>query len=90
MRRWEVSGGINLGIFDRITRFPSPRHRLYDRGCLSVDADLRLRVSAQLRDHGWNGEEFYEREAAGYMIPAPDFGATLSGRAGTSSGKLRA
>ena len=46
-------------------------HRLYDRGYLSVDADLRLRVSPQLREHGWNGEEFYEREAAGYMIPAP-------------------
>ncbi len=46
-------------------------HRLYDRGYLSVDADLRLRVSPQLREHGWNGVEFYEREAAGYKIPAP-------------------
>ncbi|WP_165356995.1 HNH endonuclease [Nocardioides zhouii] len=46
-------------------------HRLYDRGYLSVDADLRLRVSPQLREHGWNGEEFYAREAAGYVIPAP-------------------
>jgi len=46
-------------------------HRLYDRGYLSVDADLRLRVSPQLRDHGWNGMEFYDREAAGYVIPAP-------------------
>lgn len=46
-------------------------HRLYDRGYLSIDADLRLRVSPQLRDHGWNGVEFYEREAAGYMITAP-------------------
>ena len=46
-------------------------HRLYDRGYLSVDADLRLRVSPQLRDHGWNGAEFYEREAAGFVIPAP-------------------
>lgn len=47
-------------------------HRLYDRGYLSVDADLRLRVSPQLRRHGWNGREFYEREAAGYKIAAPD------------------
>lgn len=47
-------------------------HRLYDRGYLSVDADLRLRVSPQLRSHDWNGVEFYEREAAGYRIPAPD------------------
>lgn len=46
-------------------------HRLYDRGYLSVDADLRLRVSPQLRDHGWNGVEFYEREATRYVIPAP-------------------
>ena len=46
-------------------------HRLYDRGYLSVDADLRLRVSPQLRAHGWNGVEFYEREAAGYKISAP-------------------
>jgi putative restriction endonuclease len=46
-------------------------HRLYDRGYLSVDADLRLRVSPQLRSHGWNGTEFYEREAAGYRIAAP-------------------
>lgn len=46
-------------------------HRLYDRGYLSVDADLRLRVSPQLRDHGWNGTEFYDREAAGFVIAAP-------------------
>src|SRR5687768_11034451 len=47
-------------------------HRLYDRGYLSVDADLRLRVSPQLRSHGWNGTEFYKREAAGYRIAAPN------------------
>jgi putative restriction endonuclease len=47
-------------------------HRLYDRGYLSIDADLRLRVSPQLRSHGWNGREFYEREEAGYRIAAPD------------------
>lgn len=46
-------------------------HKLYDRGYLSIDADLRLRVSPQLRDHGWNGTEFYEREAAGFAIPVP-------------------
>ena len=45
--------------------------RLYDRGYLSVDADLRLRVSPQLRAHGWNGVEFYQRESEGYRIPAP-------------------
>ena len=44
---------------------------LYDRGYLSVDADLRLRVSPQLRDHGWNGVEFYDREAVGYVIQTP-------------------
>ena len=47
-------------------------HRLYDRGFLSVDADLRLRVSPQLRIHGWNGVEFYERESAGFRISAPE------------------
>ena len=46
-------------------------HRSYDRGYLSIDADLRLRVSPQLREHGWNGVEFYEREEAGYKISAP-------------------
>jgi putative restriction endonuclease len=40
-------------------------------GYLSVDADLRLRVSPQLRDHGWNGVEFYQREAEGFRIPEP-------------------
>lgn len=47
-------------------------HRLYDRGYLSIDGDLRLRVSPQLRNHGWNGTEFYEREAAGFKILPPD------------------
>lgn len=47
-------------------------HRLYDRGYISVDADLRLRVSPQLRSHGWNVTEFYEREAAGYRIAVPN------------------
>lgn len=46
-------------------------HRLYDRGYLSVDPDLRLRVSPQLREHGWNGVEFYAREAEGFSISAP-------------------
>lgn len=46
-------------------------HRLYDRGYISVDPDLRLRVSPQLREHGWNGAEFYDREATGYVIAAP-------------------
>ncbi len=47
-------------------------HRLYDRGYLSIDPDLRLRVSPQLREHGWNGVEFYQREAAGFLIAEPD------------------
>ncbi|WP_109510399.1 HNH endonuclease [Nocardioides speluncae] len=46
-------------------------HRLFDRGYLSIDPDLHLRVSPQLRDHGWNGVEFYDREADGYLIPEP-------------------
>jgi len=47
-------------------------HRLYDLGYLSIDADLRLRVSPQLREHGWNGVEFYEREGKGFRISEPD------------------
>jgi putative restriction endonuclease len=47
-------------------------HRLYDLGYLSIDADLRLRVSPQLREHGWNGVEFYEREGNGFRISEPD------------------
>ena len=46
-------------------------HRLYDRGYISVDPDLRLRVSPQLREHGWNGVEFYQRESHGFAIPTP-------------------
>lgn len=47
-------------------------HRLFDRGYLSVDPDLRLRVSRQLQEHGWNGVEFCQREAVGHRIPAPE------------------
>lgn len=47
-------------------------HTLYDRGYLGIDPDLRLRVSPALRAHGWNGVEFYEREAAGFRIRVPD------------------
>lgn len=47
-------------------------HALYDRGYLGVDADLRLRVSPELRANGWNGTEFYEREAAGFRINVPE------------------
>ena len=47
-------------------------HGLYDRGYLSVDPDLRLRVSPQLRANAWNGVEFYDREAAGFRIRVPD------------------
>lgn len=47
-------------------------HALYDRGYLGIDPDLRLRVSPQLRAHGWNGVEFYEKEASGFMVRAPE------------------
>jgi putative restriction endonuclease len=47
-------------------------HALYDRGYLGIDADLRLRVSPELRANGWNGVEFYEREAAGFRISVPE------------------
>lgn len=47
-------------------------HALYDRGYLGIDADLRLRVRPELRANGWNGVEFYEREAAGFRIAVPD------------------
>jgi len=47
-------------------------HRLYDRGYLSIDADLRLRVSPELREHGWNGIEFYRQEEERFVIPEPD------------------
>ncbi len=47
-------------------------HALYDRGYLGIDGDLRLRVSPELRAHGWNGVEFYEREAAGFRIAVPE------------------
>ena len=44
-----------------------------DGPLIVFDSDLWLRVSPQLRSHGWNGIEFYEREAAGYRIPAPSY-----------------
>lgn len=47
-------------------------HTLYDRGYIGIDPDLRLRVSPELRAHGWNGVEFYEKEAAGFKIRVPN------------------
>ena len=47
------------------------QHRARPRG-LVIDADLRLRVSPELCAHGWNGVEFYEREAAGFRIAVPE------------------
>ncbi|GAA3640575.1 hypothetical protein GCM10022200_25310 [Microbacterium awajiense] len=47
-------------------------HTLYDRGYLGIDADLRLRVSPALRARGWNGVEFYEKEAAAFKIRVPE------------------
>lgn len=46
-------------------------HALYDRGYLGIDPDLRLHVSPELKANGWNGAEFYEREAAGFRIMIP-------------------
>ncbi|HEY0465155.1 MAG TPA: HNH endonuclease signature motif containing protein, partial [Polyangiaceae bacterium] len=43
-------------------------HRLYDRGYLGITPDLQLKVSPELRAHGWNGVEFYEKEAAGFRV----------------------
>lgn len=47
-------------------------HALYDRGYLGIDPDLRLRVSPALKSHGWNGVEFYEKEAAGFKVRVPE------------------
>lgn len=44
-------------------------HTLFDRGYLTVDEQLRLRVSPRLRDEFGNGDEFYER--AGTLIGQP-------------------
>ena len=72
MWMWVSKTSVNrTACSSRIACYAPTSHRLYDRGYLSVDADLRLRVSPQLRDHGWNGVEFYDRETAGYVIPAP-------------------
>jgi len=64
---------IEVPIASDLT-FSVPR----DESAAKDDADLRLRVSPQLRSHDWNGVEFYEREAAGYRIPAPDNPADTS------------
>ncbi|GAB3999908.1 hypothetical protein GCM10028771_35330 [Nocardioides marmoraquaticus] len=49
----------------------SDLHRLYDRGYIGVDTDLRLRVSPSLgRDFG-NGVELYERERRRQQIRPP-------------------
>lgn len=64
-----ASGGahaVSNGLFLR-----TDVHRLFDAGYLSVDPNLRLRVSPQLQRHGWNGVEFYERESRGFAINEP-------------------
>ncbi len=47
-------------------------HTLYDRGYLGITPDLRLKVSPELRVNGWNGVEFYEKEAGGFKIRVPE------------------
>lgn len=44
-------------------------HTLFDRGYLTVDNRLRLRVSPRLRDEFGNGEEFYSREGDLIWMP---------------------
>lgn len=55
-------------------------HRLYDAGYLSIDPDLRLRVSPRLRAHGWNGLEFYQKEIDGFRISPPEAAALKPNR----------
>lgn len=69
IRDFASDGGVHAVSNALLLR--SDVHTLYDRGYLGIDADLRLRVSPELRAHGWNGVEFYEREAAGFRISVP-------------------
>jgi putative restriction endonuclease len=68
IRPFAVGGkhAVSNGLFLR-----TDVHRLYDRGYLTIDPDLYLRVSPQLREHGWNGIEFYAREADRFRVSVP-------------------
>lgn len=66
-----ASGGGTHAVSNALL-LRSDVHALYDRGYLGIDADLRLRVSPALKMNGWNGVEFYEREADGFRIAVPD------------------
>ncbi len=44
-------------------------HTLFDRGYLTVDDQLRLRVSPRLRDEFGNGDEFYARAGSAIGLP---------------------
>lgn len=70
IRDFALDGGLHAVSNALLLR--SDVHALYDRGYLGIDADLRLRVSPELRSHGWNGVEFYERETAGFRIAVPE------------------
>lgn len=70
IRDYTTEGGVHAVSNALLLR--SDVHALYDRGYLGVDADLQLHVSPELRANGWNGVEFYEREAAGFRIAVPE------------------
>lgn len=70
IRDFALDGGAHAVSNALLLR--SDVHTLYDRGYLGIDADLRLRVSPELRAHGWNGVEFYERETSGFRITVPE------------------
>ncbi len=70
IRDYASEGGVHAVSNALLLR--SDVHALYDRGYLGIDPDLRLHVSPELRANGWNGVEFYEREAAGFRIAVPE------------------
>lgn len=69
IRDYASDGGVHAISNALLLR--SDVHALYDRGYLGIDPDLRLHVSPELKANGWNGIEFYEREAAGFRIAVP-------------------
>jgi predicted restriction endonuclease len=69
IRDYASEGGVHAVSNALLLR--SDVHALYDRGYLGIDPDLRLHVSPELKINGWNGVEFYEREANGFRIAVP-------------------
>lgn len=69
IRDYASEGGVHAVSNALLLR--SDVHSLYDRGYLGIDPDLRLHVSPELQMNGWNGVEFYEREANGFRIAVP-------------------